>query len=89
MTSMRQNFKPEFINRIDEFVIFNSLGKDALRSIVAMEVERLSKRVAVSSSSDPRRKRAEQRYGSRELRDSLWKPRDAPAVRRAQTLPLS
>lgn len=44
--AMREKFKPEFLNRIDENVIFNSLGKDALRGIVKLEVERLSKRLA-------------------------------------------
>lgn len=44
--AMREKFKPEFLNRIDENVIFNSLGKDSLRGIVKLEVERLSKRLA-------------------------------------------
>ena len=39
-------FKPEFLNRIDEFVIFNSLGKEALREIVKLEVLRLEKRLS-------------------------------------------
>ena len=34
MKSMRENFRPEFINRVDEFVIFNSLGKDNLRYVL-------------------------------------------------------
>jgi len=44
--AMRENFKPEFLNRIDEHVIFNSLGKKELRSIVKLEIRRLEKRMA-------------------------------------------
>ncbi len=43
--AMRDNFKPEFLNRIDEYVIFNSLGKKQLRSIVKLEIKRLEKRM--------------------------------------------
>lgn len=43
--AMRDNFKPEFLNRIDEHVIFNSLGKKELRSIVKIEIKRLEKRM--------------------------------------------
>ena len=43
--AMRKHFKPEFLNRIDENVIFNSLGKEALREIVKIEVSRLEKRL--------------------------------------------
>lgn len=43
--AMRDFFKPEFLNRIDEHIIFNSLGKDALRGIVRIESKRLEKRL--------------------------------------------
>jgi ATP-dependent Clp protease ATP-binding subunit ClpB len=44
--AMRDYFKPEFLNRIDEYVIFNSLSKKDLRGIVSLEVRRLEKRLA-------------------------------------------
>jgi len=44
--AMKDNFRPEFLNRIDEHVIFNSLGKRALRGIVRLEIKRLEKRMA-------------------------------------------
>ena len=44
--AMKQKFKPEFLNRIDEFVIFNSLSKKDLRGIVRLEAKRLEKRLA-------------------------------------------
>ena len=39
-------FKPEFLNRIDDNVIFNSLSKDDLRGIVILEVKKLEQRLA-------------------------------------------
>ena len=44
--AMRDHFRPEFLNRIDEPVIFNSLGKKQLRGIVKLEIRRLEKRLA-------------------------------------------
>ena len=44
--AMKDKFKPEFLNRLDEYVIFNSLNKNDLRGIVKLEVERLESRLA-------------------------------------------
>jgi len=44
--AMKDNFRPEFLNRIDEYVIFNSLDANALREIVKLEITRLDKRLA-------------------------------------------
>jgi ATP-dependent Clp protease ATP-binding subunit ClpB len=45
MCSFFLQFKPEFLNRIDEYVVFNSLNKDNLRGIVRNEVKRLEGRL--------------------------------------------
>lgn len=42
---MRAVFRPEFLNRIDEFIVFNSLRKDQLRDIVKLELRRMEKRL--------------------------------------------
>ena len=34
LASLRQTFSPEFINRVDEVIVFNPLGKEELREIV-------------------------------------------------------
>lgn len=47
--AMRENFRPEFLNRIDEQVIFNSLNRDSLRGIVVLEAKRLEARLAEKS----------------------------------------
>jgi ATP-dependent Clp protease ATP-binding subunit ClpB len=46
MEAMRANFRPEFLNRIDEIIIFHSLTKAELRQIVKIQVQRLEKRLA-------------------------------------------
>ena len=46
MTEVREHFRPEFINRIDEIVIFNSLGSEAIRRIAAIQLKSLQVRVA-------------------------------------------
>ncbi len=42
---LRSHFKPEFLNRLDETIIFHSLKADELREIVGLQIERLSKRL--------------------------------------------
>ena len=46
MEAMKAKFKPEFLNRIDEHVIFNRLDKPAIREIVKLEIKKLAKRLA-------------------------------------------
>ena len=45
LEAMRASFRPEFLNRIDEMIIFHALQKSELRQIVCLQVERLSKRL--------------------------------------------
>jgi ATP-dependent Clp protease ATP-binding subunit ClpB len=44
--ALRNHFRPEFLNRIDDTIIFHSLRRDELRLIVALQVERLKKRLS-------------------------------------------
>jgi ATP-dependent Clp protease ATP-binding subunit ClpB len=46
MEALRQSFRPEFINRIDEIVIFNPLGKEQLERIVGLLLKSLEKLLA-------------------------------------------
>jgi len=43
--AMKEKFRPEFLNRIDEYVTFNSLNQQNLRGIVKIEAARLEKRL--------------------------------------------
>ncbi|MEH1790788.1 MAG: ATP-dependent chaperone ClpB [Nostoc sp.] len=45
MEAMRNSFRPEFLNRIDEIIIFHGLDKKELRQIVLLQVERLRQRL--------------------------------------------
>jgi ATP-dependent Clp protease ATP-binding subunit ClpB len=40
-TILRDHFKPEFLNRIDDIVIFSSLGRDQIKNIVQIQVKKL------------------------------------------------
>jgi ATP-dependent Clp protease ATP-binding subunit ClpB len=46
MAALKQKFKPEFLNRIDEFVTFNSLGIEQLAPIVSLELEKVAARLS-------------------------------------------
>ena len=46
MEEVKQHFRPEFINRIDEIVVFNSLGEKAIQKIAGIQVQKLADRVA-------------------------------------------
>ncbi len=45
MAAMRDSFRPEFLNRIDEIIIFHALVKQQLRSIVQLQIESLERRL--------------------------------------------
>ncbi|MBN3894243.1 MAG: ATP-dependent chaperone ClpB [Nostoc sp. NOS(2021)] len=46
MEAMRNSFRPEFLNRVDEIIIFHGLDRRELRQIVLLQVERLRKRLS-------------------------------------------
>jgi len=46
MAAVRASFKPEFVNRLDEIVVFDALGPDELARITALQVRRLADRLA-------------------------------------------
>jgi ATP-dependent Clp protease ATP-binding subunit ClpB len=43
---LKQSFRPEFLNRIDETVIFNRLGREEIGRIVDIQIHRLQERLA-------------------------------------------
>jgi ATP-dependent Clp protease ATP-binding subunit ClpB len=43
---VRQSFKPEFVNRLDDIVVFSALSKEDLGSIVELYIDRLQARLA-------------------------------------------
>jgi ATP-dependent Clp protease ATP-binding subunit ClpB len=75
---LRQGFRPEFLNRVDEIVVFQPLSKDDLVKIVDIQILRLSDRlkeernITISISDEAKRALAQEGYdplfGARPLR---------------------
>jgi ATP-dependent Clp protease ATP-binding subunit ClpB len=45
LATVRASFKPEFLNRLDDIVVFSALNRDELRSIAALQTDRLAERL--------------------------------------------
>ena len=45
MDAVKAHFKPEFLNRIDELIIFHSLGLEQIKAIVEIQVKKLEQRL--------------------------------------------
>jgi ATP-dependent Clp protease ATP-binding subunit ClpB len=46
LSVVRSSFKPEFLNRLDDMVVFSALSRDELARIARLQVDRLAKRLA-------------------------------------------
>jgi ATP-dependent Clp protease ATP-binding subunit ClpB len=46
MDAVRAHFRPEFLNRVDEIIIFKSLTREQIHAIVNIQLERLRRRLA-------------------------------------------
>ncbi len=83
MSAVRQTFNPEFINRLDEIIIFDQLQDEELLEIVGLQVEQLNKTLSrrgleVRLTEEARRwivekTCADRSYGARPLRRALQK----------------
>ena len=45
MEELKHIFKPEFLNRVDEFIFFNRLGKEELKKIVQIQLREVQERL--------------------------------------------
>jgi ATP-dependent Clp protease ATP-binding subunit ClpB len=45
MAVLKESFRPEFLNRVDEIVIFNYLGRNEIKQIVDLELQKIDKRL--------------------------------------------
>ncbi len=43
--ALKQQFNPEFLNRIDDIILFNSLNEETLKKIIVIEIQKLTKRL--------------------------------------------
>jgi ATP-dependent Clp protease ATP-binding subunit ClpB len=46
---LRQHFRPEFLNRVDDIIVFSRLDRDQLRRIVEIQLQNLRTRLAARS----------------------------------------
>jgi ATP-dependent Clp protease ATP-binding subunit ClpB len=90
LDEMRQHFRPEFLNRVDEVIVFHALTEDNLKQIVDIQLSRLRQRLAerhiqieltdeakthlVQTGYDPT-------YGARPLKRTLQKEIETPLGR--------
>jgi len=90
LEEMRQHFRPEFLNRVDEIIVFHALTEENLKHIVEIQLERLRARLAdrhirieltdkarenlVRTGYDPH-------YGARPLKRAIQKKIETPLGR--------
>ena len=88
MGAVRSHFRPEFVNRLDEIIIFHPLGRDQIREIVQIQIRelqgRLSQQAGLTLELSPEAETLlaeegyEPRYGARPLKRVIRKFVDNP-----------
>jgi len=87
---LRQQFRPEFLNRVDEIVVFHSLSREHLKQIVDIQLERLRARLAERHIVLELTERAKEHlalagydpsYGARPLKRVIQKELETPLGR--------
>ncbi len=85
--AVKKVFSPEFLNRIDDFIVFHQLGRDSILKIVEISVETLQKRlvnqnITIELSKPVKEflgdKGYDQNYGARPLRRVIQKYLEDP-----------
>jgi ATP-dependent Clp protease ATP-binding subunit ClpC len=75
--SLKQQFNPEFLNRIDDIVLFNPLGEEAIKKIIKLEMDRLTDRLNekkyfitfdASVMSEIAKRNKDEQYGARPIK---------------------
>ncbi|MFW5742743.1 MAG: ATP-dependent Clp protease ATP-binding subunit, partial [Spirochaetota bacterium] len=87
MNEMRKLFRPEFINRVDEIVVFHSLDHDQVRSILEIELAEVQTRLAEKEIALEVTKKAKEyliekgydvKFGARPLRRTIQREIEDP-----------
>jgi ATP-dependent Clp protease ATP-binding subunit ClpB len=91
LDELRQHFRPEFLNRVDEIIVFHALSEDELMRIVDIQLARLRKRLAdrritlVLSEAAKRhivKVGYDPNYGARPLKRTIQKELETPLGRK-------
>ena len=91
LTEMRHHFRPEFLNRVDEIVVFHSLSEEELKKILDVQLGRLRVRLAErqieielteAAVTHLAREGYDPVYGARPLKRAIQKELETPIGRR-------
>ncbi len=91
LTEMRHHFRPEFLNRVDEIVVFHSLTEADLKKILDIQLQRLRTRLAdrnieieltPEAATHLAREGYDPVYGARPLKRAIQKELETPIGRR-------
>jgi ATP-dependent Clp protease ATP-binding subunit ClpB len=91
LAEMRQHFRPEFLNRVDEIVVFHSLSEEDLKKILDVQLERLRSRLTerhiqieltAAAATHLAREGYDPVYGARPLKRAIQKELETPIGRR-------
>ncbi|HET9955152.1 MAG TPA: ATP-dependent chaperone ClpB [Polyangiaceae bacterium] len=91
MTALKQQFRPEFINRLDDIVVYHRLSREHVHRIVDIQLSRLAQRLALReiglSLSDPAKDYLgevgwDPQFGARPLKRAIQKHLEDPLAQR-------
>jgi ATP-dependent Clp protease ATP-binding subunit ClpB len=91
LTEMRHHFRPEFLNRVDEIVVFHSLSEADLKKILDVQLSRLRARLeerhidlelTETAATHLAREGYDPVYGARPLKRAIQKELETPIGRR-------
>ncbi|HEU0178189.1 MAG TPA: ATP-dependent chaperone ClpB [Blastocatellia bacterium] len=91
LEEMRRHFRPEFLNRVDEIIVFHALPEESLKKIVEIQLDRLRHRLAerhikLELTDDARthlvRAGYDPNYGARPLKRAIQREIETPLGRR-------
>ena len=91
LDELRQHFRPEFLNRVDEIIVFHALNEEQLERIVDIQLRRLRRRLAerritIELSEAAKRHVAkagyDPNYGARPLKRTIQKELETPLGRK-------
>ena len=87
LRELQRHFRPEFLNRIDDIIVFHSLGREHMERIIDLLVERLRRRLAdrkidISLSKEVKEylveAGADPKYGARPLKRTIQRYIESP-----------
>ena len=91
LDELRQHFRPEFLNRVDEIVVFHKLSEDELKAIVEIQLDRVrarlrDRRIQLEITDDAKthlvRTGYDPAYGARPLKRAIQREVETPLGRK-------